>query len=55
MGRKIKESRLRWFGHVERRDESYVGKKIDDLSIEGRRKRDGPKLRWRVEIKKRKI
>ena len=47
MGRKIQKSRLRWIRHVERRDESHVRKKVEDLSIEGRRRRRGkPKLRW---------
>ena len=50
MGKKIQESRLSWFGHVERRDESYVGKKVEDLSIEGKRKRGRPKLRWRDKV-----
>ena len=50
MGKKIQESRLRWFGHLERRDWSYVGKKVEDLSIEGRRKRGRPKLRWRDKV-----
>ena len=50
MGKKIQESRLRWFGHVERRDWSYVGKKVQDMSIERRRKRCRPKLRWRGKV-----
>ena len=50
MVKKIQESRLRWFGHVKRRDESYVGKKVEDLSIEGRRKKGRPELRWRDKV-----
>lgn len=46
LGKKIQESRLRWFGHVERRDESYIGKRVETLDINGKRKRGRPKLRW---------
>ncbi|XP_047502455.1 uncharacterized protein LOC125047952 [Penaeus chinensis] len=42
---KIKESRLRWFGHVYRRDESYVGKRVMKMTV-GKRKRGSPKRRW---------
>ncbi|XP_047491860.1 uncharacterized protein LOC125041127 [Penaeus chinensis] len=42
---KIKESRLRWFGHVDRRDESYVGKRVMKMTA-GKRKRGRPKRRW---------
>uniref|UniRef100_A0A8D8XLX2 Endonuclease-reverse transcriptase n=1 Tax=Cacopsylla melanoneura TaxID=428564 RepID=A0A8D8XLX2_9HEMI len=47
LGKKIQESRMRWFGHVERRDESYIGKQVEKLVIEGKRKRGRPKMRWR--------
>ena len=50
LGKKIQESRLRWFGHVERRDESYIGKRIETMNIEGKRKRGKPKLRWRDKV-----
>ena len=46
MSVKTKQSRLRWFGHVKRRDESYVGKRVLNLEIEGRRRRGRPKGRW---------
>ncbi|KAL1447386.1 hypothetical protein WDU94_015651 [Cyamophila willieti] len=38
LGKKIQESRMRWYGHIERRDEK------------GKRKRGRPKLRWRDKV-----
>ncbi len=42
---KLRETRLRWLGHVVRREESYVGRRVRNLPI-GRRKRGRPKRRW---------
>ena len=43
---KIQESRLRWYGHVMRRDEQYVGRRVMEMDIRGRRRRGRPKRRW---------
>ena len=43
--KKIHERRLQWYGHVMRRDETYVGKRVMVLEVEGTRGR-GPKRRW---------
>ncbi|KAI5715080.1 hypothetical protein M8J77_010243 [Diaphorina citri] len=50
IGKKIQESRMRWFGHLERRDEDYIGKQIEKLEIRGRRKRGRPKKRWKDKV-----
>ena len=47
ISRKVQEKRLQWFGHVMRRDEDYVGRRMMEMEVPGRRKRGRPKLRWR--------
>ena len=51
LSQKIKESRLRWYGHVERREEDYVGKRVLRMEIPGRRKRGWPRRRWMGNIR----
>ena len=43
---KIREGRLRWHGHVMRRVRQYVGKKIIEMELPGKRKRGRPKRRF---------
>ena len=45
--KKVKERRLAWFGHVERREENHYLKRIADMGIPGQRRRGRPKTRWR--------
>ena len=47
---KIQESRLRWLGHVVRRNDEYVGKRIRRMHV-GRKKRDRLRRRWEDRIK----
>ena len=42
----LREKRLRWFGHIVRRDEEVEIMKVFELKIEGRRKRDRPVKPW---------
>ena len=42
----LRQKRLRWFGHIVRRDEEVEIKKVFELKIEGRRKRGKPVKRW---------
>ena len=48
----LRQKRLRWFGHIVRRDEEVEIKKVFELKIEGRRKRGRPVKRWIDVVKK---
>ena len=43
---KARERWLRWYGHVMRRDEHYVGRKAMEMEVQGRRNNGIPKRRW---------
>ena len=44
----LRQKRLRWFGHIVRRDEEVEIKKVFELKI-GRRKR-GRSLKWWIDV-----
>ena len=46
LGDKLRNERLRWYGHVKRREEGYVGKRMMKMAVPGRRKRGKPRRRW---------
>ncbi|GJS62496.1 retrovirus-related pol polyprotein LINE-1 [Tanacetum coccineum] len=48
---KMREGRLRWFGHVRRRPQSAPVRRVEDLVVDGVRRRGRPKLRWEDRVK----
>ncbi|KAK3548620.1 hypothetical protein QTP70_015565, partial [Hemibagrus guttatus] len=46
LGDKVREDRLRWFGHVQRRESEYIGRRMLDMGLPGRRQRGRPKRRY---------
>ncbi|KAK3546779.1 hypothetical protein QTP86_001533 [Hemibagrus guttatus] len=48
LGDKVREDRLRWFGHVQRRESEYIGRRMLDMELPGRRQRGRPKRSQRV-------
>ena len=41
LGDKLRNARLRWYGHLKRREEDYVEKRMMEMAVPGRRKRKG--------------
>ena len=46
LGMKMREGRLRWYGHVMRRDQEYVGRKMMEMELPGKRRRGKPIRRF---------
>ena len=49
--KKVQERMLKWYGHVMRREEHYVGRRAMVMKVQGRRKRGRPKRRWLDKLK----
>ena len=52
VSKKMQEGRLRWYGHILRREEDHVGKQTMEMEVQGRRRRGRPKKRWIDCVKK---
>ncbi len=48
---KMREARLRWYGHVVRSEEESIAKRALCLNMEGKRPRGRPKKRWMDRMK----
>ena len=44
MGDKLRDARLQWCGHVKKREEGYVGTRMMEMAVPGRRKRERPSV-----------
>ena len=45
---KMRENRLRWFGHVVRRDEDHIVRKVMSMNLGVKRGRGRPKQCWEL-------
>ena len=43
LGMKMREGRLRWYGHVMRRDQEYVERRMIEMELPGKRRRGRPR------------
>nr|GFC13719.1 polyprotein, putative [Tanacetum cinerariifolium] len=48
---KMREGRLRWFGHVKRRPQTAPVRRVEALFVDGLRRRGRLKLRWEDRLK----
>ena len=46
LGMKMREGRLRWYGHVMRRNQECVGRKMMEMELPEKRRRGRPKRRF---------
>ena len=46
ISKKVQESRLKWYGHVLRRKDEYVGKRVMAMEVPGKIRRGRPHRRW---------
>ena len=51
--KKVQQRRLKWYGHVTRKEEHYVGRRamVMKVGLQGRRKRGRPNRRWLGRVK----
>ena len=51
IAKKVQNRREKWYGHVMRREEPCVGRRVMVMKVQGRRKRGTPKRRWLDKVK----
>ena len=45
-GEKTREATLMWYGHLRRKDDGYIGRRMLMMELPGKRKRGRPKRRF---------
>ena len=50
-GEKTREARLRWYGHLRRKDDGYIGRRMLRMELPGKRKRGRPNRRFMDVVK----
>ena len=50
-GEKTREARRRWYGHLRRKDDGYIGRRMLRMELPGKRKRGRPKRRFMDVVK----
>ena len=50
-GEKTREARLRWYGHLRRKEDGYIGRRMLRMELPGKRKRGRPKRRFMDVVK----
>ena len=49
--KKVQERRLKWYGHMMKSEEHYVGRRAMEMRVQRTRKRGRPKRRWFDKVK----
>ena len=49
---KTREARLRWYGHLRRKDDGYIGRRMLRMELPVKRKRGRPKRRFMDVVKR---
>src|SRR3989304_5901116 len=48
---KVREGRMRWFGHVRRRETTTPVRSVENITVDRKRSRGRPKLTWDKQIR----
>ena len=51
ISRKIRENKLRWFDHVQRKTFDAIIRKVESIIVEGKRSRGRPRKTWDEQLK----
>ena len=50
-GENTQEGRLRWFGHIRRKDDGYIGRRMRRMELLGNKKHGRPKRKFTHEVR----